>query len=160
MPHIALDWRQCTEDRLIYHLLPWSHTYPSCRAYMLLHGRPYPRTMIHCGGSTMYELFFCLDRGSCFWIFSGDLFLDEVCFFGSSVFSSICLIVTWCIVLLLHPCLVSFWVSSSILSSSVSWLRHESRGGFSISVDSTLSTLGPHSSPLPSSPCVARDRGP
>ena len=47
---------------------------------------------------------------------------DEVCFFGSSVFSSIWLIVKWCIFLLLHPCLVSFWVSSSILTFSVSWL--------------------------------------
>jgi hypothetical protein len=32
----------------------------------------------------------------------GDLFLDEVCFFGSSVFSSIWWIVIWCIAILLH----------------------------------------------------------
>ena len=32
----------------------------------------------------------------------GELFLDEVCFFGSSVFSYVWLIVRWCIVLLLH----------------------------------------------------------
>jgi hypothetical protein len=102
MPHIALHWCQCTKDGLIYHLLPWSHTCLSCRAYMLLNGHPYPRTLIHCGGSTTYELFCCLDHGSCFWIFSGDLFLDKVCFFGSSVFSYFWLIVRWCIVLLLH----------------------------------------------------------
>jgi hypothetical protein len=68
------------------------------------------------------------------------------------------LIVTWCIVLLLHPLpsvLLDLFVPPVF---SVSWLRHESWGGVSMYVD-TLSTLGPHSSPHPSSPCVVRDRG-
>jgi hypothetical protein len=143
MPHIALNWRQCTEDGLIYHLLPWSHTCPSCRAYMLLHGRPCPRTMIQCGGSPTYEWIFCLNPGSCFWIFLGDLFLDEVWFFGSSAFSLIWLIVKWCTVLLLHPCLVSF---GSICPSPIFFFRFMATpqivgGCWYIAVD-TLSTLG------------------
>ena len=43
----------------------------------------------------------CLDFSS-LEIQLGDLFLDEVCFFGSSVFSYLWLIVGWCIVLILH----------------------------------------------------------
>jgi hypothetical protein len=160
MPHIALNWRQCTVDGLIYHLLPWSHTCPSCRAYMLLHGRPCPWTMIQCGRSPTYKWFFCLDCGSCFWIFLGDLFLDEVWFFGSSVFSSIWLIVKWCTVLLLHPCLVSFWVSLSI--SHFLFPLHgyaTNRGGVLV-----YSRRYPKYSRrtlllIPISPCVVRDRG-
>ncbi len=70
----------------------------------------------------------------------GDLFLDEVFFFGSSlfrtnffwslVFGSYWLIVTWCIVLLLHPLpsvLLGLFVRLPF-SFSTSWLCHESWG--------------------------------
>ncbi len=62
----------------------------------------------------------------------GDLFLDEVCFFGSSVFSSTWWIVIWCIALLLHrsASVLLFW--SLHPSFSVSWLRHKSCGGVSM----------------------------
>ncbi len=56
------------------------------------------------------------------------------------------LIVTWCIVLLLHPLPSVFLGLFAPTAFSVSWLRHESWGGVSMYVD-TLSTLGPHSSP-------------
>jgi hypothetical protein len=74
----------------------------------------------------------------------GDLFLDKVFFFGSSlfrthffwslVFGSYWLIVTRCIVLLLHPLpsvLLGLFVHLPF-SFSASWLRHESWGGVGI----------------------------
>jgi len=45
----------------------------------------------------------------------GDLFLDEVYFFGSSLFSSFWLIVSWCIDLVLHLSARVLLVSSSFL---------------------------------------------
>jgi hypothetical protein len=45
---------------------------------------------------------------------SSDLPFLEPIFFWSLIFGSYWLIVTWCIVLLLQLCLVSFWVSLSI----------------------------------------------
>jgi hypothetical protein len=61
----------------------------------------------------------------------------------SLVFGSYWLIVTWCIVLLLHPLpsvLLDLFVHLPF-SFSASWLCHESWGGVSITVD-TLNTLG------------------
>ena len=51
------------------------------------------------GGELLFGLY--LDFSS-LEIQLGDLFLDEVCFLGSSAFSYFWLIVIWCIVLLLH----------------------------------------------------------
>ena len=74
----------------------------------------------------------------------GDLFLDEVFFFGSSlfrthlfwslVFGSYWMIVTWCIVILLHslPSVLLGLFVHLPFSFSASWLRHESWGGVGI----------------------------
>jgi hypothetical protein len=48
----------------------------------------------------------------------GDLFRDEVCFFGSPLFSSFWLIVSWCIVLL-HPLPCSLRVCPSVSAFSL-----------------------------------------
>ncbi len=78
-------------------------------------------------------------------------------------FCSIWLIVKWCIVLLLHPYLVSFQVSSSI--SHFGFPLHGSamnRGGVLVVVRRYPEYSRPSLLPLlliPLSPCVVRDRG-
>ena len=89
-----------------------------------------------------------MERETCFltkFSSSGLPFFEPI-FFWSLVFGSYWLIVTWCIVLLLHSLpsvLLGLFVPPVF---SVSWLHHELWGGVSMYVD-TLSTLGPHSSP-------------
>jgi hypothetical protein len=64
-------------------------------------------------------------------------------FFGwSLVFGSYWLIVSWCIVILLHhlPSVLFGLFVHLPFSFSASWLRHESWGGVGIDVD-TLSTI-------------------
>jgi hypothetical protein len=72
----------------------------------------------------------CLDFSS-LEIQLGDLFLDEVCSFGSSVFSYLWLIVGWCIVSILHclPGVLSGLFVHLPFCFSASRLRHESWGG-------------------------------
>ncbi len=84
-------------------------------------------------------------------------------FFVFHFFCSIWLIVKWCIVLLLHPYLVFFRVSSSI--SHFGFPLHGSamnRGGVLVVVRRYAKYSRPSLLPLlliPLSPCVVRDRG-
>jgi hypothetical protein len=65
---------------------------------------------------------------------SGLPFFEPIIFFWSLIFGSYWLIVTWCIVLLLHPLpsvLLGLFVHLPF-SFSASWLCHESWGGIGI----------------------------
>jgi hypothetical protein len=77
-----------------------------------------------------------MERETCFLakFSSSGLPLLEPKFFWSLVFDSYWLIVTWCIVLLLHhlPSVLLGLFVHLPFSFSTSWLRHESWGGIGI----------------------------